>query len=115
MSTNSVNTTYSIYSDWDLARLFQNLPMPAADKQTFVADYSALKQNQIDTKGSILALNNRVAVAEGRITDAELRIADAELRLDDAEVRLDNIEAELIVINQRIDAVEAVAYMAAIT
>jgi hypothetical protein len=94
MSTNSVNTTYSIYSDWDLARLFQNLPMPAADKQTFVADYSALKQNQIDTKGSIKTISERVA---------------------DAEVRLDNVEAELIVINKRIDEVETIAYMAAIT
>jgi hypothetical protein len=94
MSTNSVNTTYSIYSDWDLARLFQNLPMPAADKQTFVADYSALKQNQIDTKGSIKTISERVA---------------------DAEVRLDSVEAELIVINKRIDEVETIAYMAAIT
>jgi len=94
MSTNSVNTTYSIYSDWDLARLFQNLPMPAADKQTFVADYSALKQNQIDTKGSIKTISERVA---------------------DAEVRLDRIDAELIVINKRIDEVETIAYMAAIT
>jgi hypothetical protein len=94
MSTNSVNTTYSIYSDWDLARLFQNLPMPAADKQTFVADYSALKQNQIDTKGSIKTITERVT---------------------DAEVRLDNVEAELIVINKRIDEVETIAYMAAIT
>jgi hypothetical protein len=94
MSGNSVNTTYSIYSDWDLARLFQNLPMPAADKQTFVADYSALKQNQIDTKGSIKTISERVA---------------------DAEVRLDNVEAELIVINKRIDEVETIAYMAAIT
>jgi hypothetical protein len=94
MSTNSVNTTYSIYSDWDLARLFQNLPMPAADKQTFVADYSALKQNQIDTKGSIKTISERVT---------------------DAEVRLDNVEAELIVINKRIDEVETIAYMAAIT
>lgn len=94
MSTNSVNTTYSIYSDWDLARLFQNLPMPAADKQTFVADYSALKQNQIDTKGSIKTITERVS---------------------DAEVRLDNVEAELIVINKRIDEVETIAYMAAIT
>ena len=94
MSTNSVNTTYSIYSDWDLARLFQNLPMPAADKQTFVADYSALKQNQIDTKGSIKTISERVA---------------------DAEVRLDNVEAELIVINKRINEVETIAYMAAIT
>jgi hypothetical protein len=94
MSTNSVNTTYSIYSDWDLARLFQNLPMPAADKQTFVADYSALKQNQLDTKGSIKTISERVA---------------------DAEVRLDSVEAELIVINKRIDEVETIAYMAAIT
>lgn len=94
MSTNSVNTTYSIYSDWDLARLFQNLPMPAADKQTFVADYSALKQNQIDTKGSIKTISERVA---------------------DAEVRLDRIDAELIVISKRIDEVETIAYMAAIT
>jgi hypothetical protein len=94
MSGNSVNTTYSIYSDWDLARLFQNLPMPAADKQTFVADYSALKQNQIDTKGSIKTISERVA---------------------DAEVRLDRIDAELIVINKRIDEVETIAYMAAIT
>ena len=94
MSTNSVNTTYSIYSDWDLARLFQNLPMPAADKQTFVADYSALKQNQIDTKGSIKTISERVT---------------------DAEVRLDNVDAELIVINKRIDEVETIAYMAAIT
>jgi hypothetical protein len=94
MSGNSVNTTYSIYSDWDLARLFQNLPMPAADKQTFVADYSALKQNQIDTKGSIKTITERVT---------------------DAEVRLDNVEAELIVINKRIDEVETIAYMAAIT
>jgi hypothetical protein len=94
MSGNSVNTTYSIYSDWDLARLFQNLPMPAADKQTFVADYSALKQNQIDTKGSIKTISERVA---------------------DAEVRLDRVDAELIVINKRIDEVETIAYMAAIT
>jgi hypothetical protein len=101
MSGNSVNTTYSIYSDWDLARLFQNLPMPAADKQTFVADYSALKQNQIDTKGSIKTISERVA--------------DAEVRLADAEVRLDSVEAELIVINKRIDEVETIAYMAAIT
>jgi hypothetical protein len=68
--------------------------MPAADKQTFVADYSALKQNQIDTKGSIKTISERVA---------------------DAEVRLDNVEAELIVINKRIDEVETIAYMAAIT
>jgi hypothetical protein len=94
MSGNSVNTTYSIYSDWDLARLFQNLPMPAADKQTFVADYSALKQNQIDTKGSIKTIAERVT---------------------DAEVRLDRVDAELIVINKRIDEVETIAYMAAIT
>jgi hypothetical protein len=94
MSGNSVNTTYSIYSDWDLARLFQNLPMPAADKQTFVADYSALKQNQIDTKGSIKTISERVA---------------------DAELRLDRIDAELVVINKRIDEVETIAYMAAIT
>jgi hypothetical protein len=94
MSGNNVNTTYSIYSDWDLARLFQNLPMPAADKQTFVADYSALKQNQIDTKGSIKTISERVA---------------------DAEVRLDSVEAELIVISKRIDEVETIAYMAAIT
>jgi hypothetical protein len=94
MSGNSVNTTYSIYSDWDLARLFQNLPMPAADKQTFVADYSALKQNQIDTKGSIKTISERVA---------------------DAEVRLDRVDVELVVINKRIDEVETIAYMAAIT
>jgi hypothetical protein len=94
MPGNSVNTTYSIYSDWDLARLFQNLPMPAADKQTFVADYSALKQNQIDTKGSIKTITERVT---------------------DAEVRLDKIDAELVVIKKRIDEVETIAYMAAIT
>ena len=101
MSTNSVNTTYSIYSDWDLARLFQNLPMPAADKQTFVADYSALKQNQIDTKGSIKTISERVA--------------DAEVRIDKIDDDILEIREELIVINKRIDEVETIAYMAAIT
>ena len=84
---NNVNTTYTIYSDWDLARLFESLPMQPTDKQTFVADYSALKQNQIDTRGSIRNILGR----------------------------LDTLDAQVVVINRRLDDVEAVAYMGLIT
>ena len=84
----NVETTWLAYSDLDMGRI-----MPFATPQ-FLQDYSSLRQRQI-------------------ITQTELVTADDRLNGLDQDVA--QIKAELIVINERIDVVEAAAFMAIIT
>lgn len=91
----NVDTTYLAYSDLDMSRI-----MPFATPQ-FMQDYASIRQRQI-------------------ITQTELVNADDRLNgldQDVVEIRADivAINDELVLINQRIDAVEAAAYMAIIT
>lgn len=82
------NPKFQLYSDRDMAKALEGMP------RIFQEDYAQVKRGQIDT-ADLLTLYG--------------------IRLDDAELRLDIIEADIVVIKQRLDDVEAVAYMALIT
>lgn len=84
----NVDTTWLAYSDLDMGRI-----APFATPQ-FLQDYSSLRQRQIITQ-------NELVDADGRLGVLETDVAA--------------IQNELVIINQRIDAVEAAAFMAIIT
>lgn len=88
------NPKFQLYSDKDMARIFENLPMSNSDRRVFSEDYAQVKRSQIS--------NYDVLTEYG-------------IRITEAEDRLDVIDERLEIIDQRLDDVEAVAYMALIT
>jgi hypothetical protein len=88
------NPKFQLYSDKDMARIFESLPMSNSDRRVFSEDYAQVKRSQISNYDVL--------------TEYGIRIANAE---DEIIV----INERLEVIEQRLDDVEAVAYMALIT
>lgn len=95
------NPKFQLYSDRDMDRIFQLLPMSTSDRRVFSEDYAQVKRSQLDTSEILVSLDQRLDVAE-----VELVVLDG---------RIDVVEAEIVVIKQRLDDVEAAAYMAVLT
>jgi hypothetical protein len=82
------NPKFQLYSDRDMAKALEGMP------RIFQEDYAQVKRGQIDTAD---------------------KITEIDLRIDATERRLDVVEDEIVIIKQRLDDVEAVAYMALMT
>lgn len=88
------NPKFQLYSDKDMARLFEQLPLSPVDRRVFSEDYAQVKRSQIDNADILTQYGARITETENR---------------------LDVIDGRLEIIDQRLDDVEAVAYMALIT
>lgn len=88
------NPRFQLYSDKDMARLFEQLPLSPADRRVFSEDYAQVKRSQIDNSDILTQYGERITITEER---------------------LNFIDERLEIIDQRLDDIEAVAYMALIT
>ena len=93
--------SFQLATDLDLSRAFSSIPMDAKFKSKLSEDWAQLQQGQTSISDELVIIDERLEVVDGR--------------LDVIDDRLDAIDAEIVVIKQRLDDVEAVAYMAVIT
>lgn len=86
--------SFQLFTDLDTSRAFGSINMDPTWRRKLSQDWSQLQQGQLNVSETLVEYGERITIVEEDIVE---------------------IKAEIVVINQRLDDVEAVAYMALMT
>ena len=61
-----------LFTERELAKVFQDVPMPIEGRRRFVADYVAIKSNQDSTSTEITDITNQIAVINEQLEETNI-------------------------------------------